>query len=286
MYVAKRGRGGYAVYDADRDPNTLTRLTLMTDLRQAIDSERLLLYYQPKFCLQTGRVSGVECLLRWPHPQHGFVPPDAFIPLAEQSAVIKPLSQWVLRTAAAQCREWRAQGLDLSVAVNLSARDLEVPELPDIVAALLDEHDIHSQCLVLELTENAIMLDPDRALNIISRLAAMGVRFSIDDFGTGYSSLANLKSLPVAELKIDKSFVMDMHSDENDAIIVRSTIDLSHNLGLKVVAEGVETQADWDLLAILGCDAAQGYHMCRPLPADELTRWLLATESVTGPSAP
>jgi diguanylate cyclase (GGDEF)-like protein/PAS domain S-box-containing protein len=286
MYVAKRARIGYAIYDADQDPNTLTRLTLMTDLRQAIDSGRLVLYYQPKFSLRSGQVSGVECLLRWPHPQHGFMPPDAFIPLAEQSAVIKPLSQWVLRTAAAQCRQWRTLGLNLSVAVNLSARDLEVPELPDIIAGLLDEHDIHSRCLMLELTENAIMSDPDRALDIISRLAAMGVRFSIDDFGTGYSSLANLKSLPVAELKIDKSFVMDMHSDDNDAIIVRSTIDLAHNLGLRVVAEGVESQEDWDLLAILGCDSAQGYHMCRPLPAEELSRWLLTADAVAGPPPP
>jgi diguanylate cyclase (GGDEF)-like protein/PAS domain S-box-containing protein len=274
MYMAKRMHTDYAIYDAQEDVHTLERLTLMTEFRLAVEAEHFVLHYQPQVDLTTGNVIGVETLVRWPHPRKGMVPPDDFIPMAEQSALIKPLTRWVLKTALAECRHWREQGFHLNLAVNLSVRDLEDPQFPEMLAALIEREDVAADCLVLEITENAIMTQPKRSLDIITRLAAMGVRLSIDDFGTGYSSLASLRELPVAELKIDRSFVLGMEQDDNDAIIVRSTIDLAHNLGLRVVAEGIENEALWDLMVILGCDAAQGYHLCYPLPAAQLREWL------------
>ena len=276
MYMAKRACSGAEVYDPEQDPHSLARMTLLTDLRQALEGGGLSLCYQPKVDLAGGAVTGVEALLRWQHPRHGLMGPDAFIPFAEQTALIKALTQWVLNEALAQLSRWRERGWSLTASVNLSARDLEVTELPELVGRLLARYAVPPRQLILELTENAIMTDPARALEITARLAAMGVRLSIDDFGTGYSSLASLKQLPVAELKIDKGFVMDMHNDENAAIIVRSTIDLGHNLGLTVVAEGVEDQENLQLLTILGCDTVQGFYLSRPLSADALADWLAA----------
>jgi EAL domain-containing protein (putative c-di-GMP-specific phosphodiesterase class I) len=274
MYVAKSSTSSYELYDSRHDSHSAGRLALLGELRQAIDNDEFVLHYQPKASLSNGQVAGVEALVRWMHPERGMVPPDEFIPLAEQTGVIKPLTAWVLDAALAQCRAWRDGGLDLTVAVNLSVRNLLDAHLPDSIAALLRRHELPPSALELEITESTIVADQVRALDVLTRLNGMGIGLSVDDFGTGYSSLAYLKDLPVSELKIDRKFVNNMTEDGDDAFIVRSTIDLGRNLGLQVVAEGVETEAVWDQLALLGCDVAQGYYLTRPLPAADLTEWL------------
>jgi diguanylate cyclase (GGDEF)-like protein len=274
MYAAKgRGRGP-VMYDPSIDVASARTLTLMSELRQAVDGDELRLYLQPKLALDSGRVVGAEALLRWLHPQRGLVPPLQFIPFAEQTGFIHVLTLWVFEEAT---RHWRAlndDGLDLSISVNLSTRDLLDPELAHKFGALLAQAGVPARALGLEITESAIMDDPQRALVTLDRLSAMGFKLSIDDFGTGYSSLAYLKRLPVDELKIDQSFVRNMQADASDAMIVRSTIDLAHNLGIKVVAEGVENAQVWNMLRDLECDHAQGFHMGRPMPVAEFTAWL------------
>ncbi len=274
MYAAKRTGSGYAVYVAELDRHSPRRLALMGELRQAIEQNQLLLHYQPKISLMTGHVVGVEALVRWQHPEYGFIPPDQFIGPAEQTGLIGPLTQWVLNTALNQHRAWYQAGKKLTVSINLSARNLHDSRLPDQLAELMRVCGGSPEQLELEITESAIMADPTRAMEILLNLHKMGIRFSIDDFGTGYSSLAYLKKMPVDTIKIDKSFVINMANDANDAVIVRSTIELGHNMGIKVVAEGVENKEAYQRLAELGCDAAQGYYMGRPLPAAELSRWL------------
>jgi diguanylate cyclase (GGDEF)-like protein len=273
MYVAKESHSGFEVYSTDRDGYSPARLALASELRQAIENEDLLVHYQPKVDIKTRRVVGVEALVRWIHPEHGFMPPDEFIPLAEHTGLIQPLTKLVLRSALRQCREWQTDGLDLDVAVNLSVRSLLDLQLPESVSALLREFSVEPTRLVLEITESSIMADPIRAADVVDRLSGLGIGLAIDDFGTGYSSLSYLKRLPVSEIKIDKSFVMSMTSQDNDAVIVRSTVDLGRNLGLRVVAEGVETIEMFNELESLGCDIAQGYLLSRPLPAAELTAW-------------
>jgi diguanylate cyclase (GGDEF)-like protein len=277
MYVAKEHPGGCEVYARERDEYSPDRLTLLTELRRGIDAGELVLHYQPKAELRSGQVTGVEALVRWSHPTRGLIPPDEFIPLAQKTGVIVPLTFFVLNEALRQCRTWQLEGLNLCVSVNLSARNLLDVNLPDTVGELLAKWEVPPSLLELEITESTILADPIRAMHVLSRLSGMGVRLAIDDFGTGYSSLAYLKRLPVDELKIDKSFVQGMQEDENDAVIVRSTIDLGRNLGLKVVAEGVETNEAWRQLAALGCDVAQGYYLSRPVPAAELAAWLRAS---------
>jgi diguanylate cyclase (GGDEF)-like protein len=277
MYVAKEHPAGCEVYARERDEYSPDRLTLLTDLRRAIDTGELVLHYQPKADLRTGDVNGVEALVRWSHPERGLVRPDEFIPFAQKTGVIVPLTFFVLNEALRQCRTWQLEGVDLCVGVNLSARNLLDVNLPDTVGELLGRWEVPPSLLELEITESTILADPIRAMHVLSRLSGMGVRLAIDDFGTGYSSLAYLKRLPVDELKIDKSFVQGMDDDENDAVIVRSTIDLGRNLGLRVVAEGVETAEAWAQLVALGCDVAQGYYLSRPVPAAELASWLRAT---------
>ncbi len=274
MYAAKEQRCGYVVYAPEHDQHSPHRLVLMGELRQAIDHGQMILFYQPKIDLRTRRIGGVEALVRWRHPERGMIPPDQFISMAERSGLIRPLTLWVLDAALAQCRAWRDAGWDLSVAVNLSARNLHDPDLPDQVTQRLRVHGVPPSLLEIEITESVIMIDPARAMEALTRLSRFGVRISIDDFGTGYSSLGYLKKLPVNQVKIDKSFIMDMEHNPDDAVIVRSTIDLAHNLSLQVVAEGVENRAILDRLAGLGCDAAQGYYIARPIPAEELSRWL------------
>ena len=276
MYVAKEQPGGCEIYAKERDDYSPNRLTLLTELRRAIDQGELVLHYQPKADLRTSEVHGVEALVRWSHPVRGLVPPDEFIPLAQKTGVIVPLTFFVLNEAVRQCRTWQLEGLDLCVGVNLSARNLLDVHLPDTVGELLTRWEVPPSLLELEITESTILADPIRAMHVLSRLSGMGVRLAIDDFGTGYSSLAYLKRLPVDELKIDKSFVQGMEDDENDAVIVRSTIDLGRNLGLRVVAEGVESAEAWRQLVGLGCDVAQGYYLSRPVPASELAAWLRA----------
>lgn len=274
MYVAKRAGKGYALYSPDQERTSRGDLSLKSELREAIQTDQLCLHYQPQIDHRSQRVVGLEALVRWNHPQRGFLPPDAFIPLAEDAGLIGPLTHWVLKTALAQQVVLQQQGYLLNMAVNLSARNLHDMELPASVHRLLAESGIDPKYLTLEITESAVMSNPIDGLAILTELDQMGVTLAIDDFGTGYSSLAYLKRLPVDELKIDKSFVTDMEENENDAVIVRSTIDLAHNLGLKVTAEGVETRGAWDTLSLLGCDQSQGYFMGRPMSVKKLEAWL------------
>jgi len=275
MYTAKRARRGHALYEPAQDQHSAERLALVADLRAAIERGTLALHYQPQVDVASGRACGVEALVRWPHPERGPIPPDAFIPLAEQTGLIAPLTDWVLAEAVRQGRAWQRGGLLLDVSVNLSMWNLHDPALPERVAGLLRDHGLPPAWLRLELTESALMADPERALEVLTRLAGLGVRLAVDDFGAGYSSLAYLKRLPVDALKIDKGFVRELATDATDAAIVASTVALGHALGLRVVAEGIEDRATWDLLAGMGCDVAQGYYLSRPLPPDALAPWLL-----------
>jgi len=274
MYESKRLSVGYMLYDPDRDPNSVNRLTLVSDFHDALEQNKLQLYYQPKVNIKSGQVIGVEALLRWQHPEHGFIPPDELIPLAEQTGMINELTRWVLKTAMHQCALWLQQGHELSVAVNLSTWDLQDPQLAGYIQKLFEDSAIGPQHLLLEITETAMMADPEHAIETMNQLADMNIQLAVDDFGTGFSSLSYLKKLPIDELKIDKSFVIDMCKNDHDAVLVRSIIDLSHNLGLSVVAEGVEDQEIWDLLEILRCDKLQGYFISRPMQADLFADWL------------
>jgi diguanylate cyclase (GGDEF)-like protein len=276
MYDAKRSRTSIETYSPERDPYSAERLQLLGELRAAIGAGELVLHYQPKVDVVSQRVIGVEALVRWQHPVHGLLPPVAFIPLAERTGAISDLTRWVLDAALAQARVWSDAGLDLTMAVNLAAANIADATLPDAVAALLERHGIAGDRLECEISEHTVMADPRRAMGILERLRALGVRLSLDDFGTGHSSLSYLKRLPLDEVKIDRSFVMNMIEDDNDAAIVRTTIDLARNLGLEVVAEGVESQQIMNDLSALSCDVAQGFFLSRPLPAAELDGWLAA----------
>jgi diguanylate cyclase (GGDEF)-like protein len=274
MYMAKEGHTGYELYAPERDRHSLGRLTLLGELRRAIEKGELVLHYQPKADLKTGRVVAAEALVRWDHPRHGMMGPDKFVPLAERTGMMRPLTLFVLNAALRQCREWHAVGQPIGVAVNLSARNLLDLRFPDEVQRLLTTWQVAPGWLELEITESAVMADPHRAMHVLARLSEMGIGVSLDDFGTGYSSLVYLKRLPVNEVKIDKSFITHMTDEENDAVIVESTIDLARSLGLRVVAEGVETEEVWRLLGQLGCDMAQGYYLSKPMSAIDLTNWL------------
>jgi EAL domain-containing protein (putative c-di-GMP-specific phosphodiesterase class I) len=277
MYAAKAAHTGVELYAPERDHYSPRQLALVGALRSALERRELTLYYQPKAELPSGRIVGVEALLRWKHPTYGFVPPDEFIPIAESTGLIRPLGLFVLETALRQARAWRDEGLRLGIAVNLSVRNLVDPELVGAVARLLAEHEIPPGSLTLEITEGQVMDDPNRTVAVLGRLSATGVQLSIDDFGTGYSSLGYLKRLPVDEMKIDKSFVTHLATDPADAAIVRSTVELARHLGLRLVAEGVEDRQTWDRLAAIGCDIAQGYFLGRPMPAADLATRLHAT---------
>ena len=270
MYAAKGGQSGYELYSPETDRYSPRRLALVGELRSAASRGQLRVHYQPKSDLRSGRVTGLEALLRWEHPTHGWIAPDEFIPMAEQTGSIRALTSFVLEEALVQCGNWRRAGLNLGMAVNLSVRSLLDTELPDEVARLLEETGVPPHLLTLELTESSVMADTMRTAEVLSRLSFLGVQLSIDDYGTGYSSLSHLRGLPVDEMKIDKSFVVRLGSDGSDDVIVRSTVDLGHNLGLRVVAEGVEDERSWQRLRDLGCDTAQGYFLSRPLPADEV----------------
>ncbi len=274
MYDAKRAGTGFSVFDTEENTRRTNRLKLIADLDAAINNNRLALHYQPIVDLKTNQVRGVEALCRWIHPERGFIPPDDFIALAEQKGLIQALTLWVLDTALAQCAAWHAQGLQIGMSVNLSTRNFLDPELPSKVAGYLKKWQVPAQWLSLEITESMTMSDPARALEIIRTLDVMGVKISIDDFGTGYSSLAYLKKLQVDELKIDRSFVLELDKDKDNQSIVRSTIDLAHSLGLMVVAEGIETESIMNMLNGYGCDKVQGYFLCKPKPAEDVTRWL------------
>lgn len=274
MYVAKSNKAGFLIYDPDHDRHGSRRLTLMGELRQAINSDLLELVYQPKVDLKSGVIAGAEALVRWYHPQHGSVPPDEFVPLAERAGLIKPLTLWVLKRALSQAAEWHEHGMNLAVAVNISAQDLGDLDLIDFVGDLLASKHVPADRLVLEITETSIMLNQQRALEMLNGLANMGVRLSIDDFGTGYSSLSYLIDLPVSELKIDKRFVMDMIKNTKHAKVVRAVIDLAHNLGLDVIAEGTYDNMTYSKLREMGCDSAQGNYVSKPMSAELLATWI------------
>jgi diguanylate cyclase (GGDEF)-like protein len=244
----------------------------LRELRQAIVQDQLFVLYQPKVDLRSDRITGLEALTRWRHPVHGLIMPDEFIPLAERTGLIVPLTLWVLNQSIGQCRHWRSEGTNVSIAVNLSMWNLDTPELPDQIASLLRSAGVPSGQLELEITESAIMDDPQRAMRTLKAIRELGVHFAIDDFGTGYSSLAHLKKMPVSSIKIDKSFTQNMESDNDNAVIVRAIVDLGHNLGLKVVAEGVETLAAKEMLLDFNCDEAQGYYFSRPVTAGDISR--------------
>jgi len=278
MYVAKRGGLGHVAYNPAHDAHDAARLALVADLRRALDRDELTVHYQPKVDAHTGRIAGVEALVRWPHPVHGLIPPDQFIPLAEQTGLIVPLTARVLDATLRQCGAWERAGLSLGVAVNISLRNLRDPHLCAIVEGALRRHGVPAVRLCLELTESVVMADVEGTRATLARLAGFGVRLAIDDFGAGYSSLSYLSRLPVHELKIDRSFVQHMVAQTADATIVASTIGLGHSLGLGVVTEGVEDARTWDALRRMGCDIGQGYYFSRPLPADDLVRWLSSQE--------
>jgi predicted signal transduction protein with EAL and GGDEF domain len=270
MYAAKRNHLGVIVWDERHSRHAPERLSLMSDLRKAVDNDELSLVYQPKAAFTTGQSLYVEALVRWHHPTRGTVAPADFIPFAEQTGYIRAITQWVLSHAIRQCAAWHAEGPSINVSINLSARDVMDDTLPDRVASLLSEYHCAAQWISLELTESAILDDPGHAVENLNRLSGLGCKLSIDDYGTGYSSLAYLRRLPLHELKIDKSFVMGMARDASDNVIVRSTIELAHNMGLVVVAEGVEDEATLERLRALGCDMVQGFFLSRPVPADQV----------------
>ena len=283
MYVAKKAHSGFEFYSEDQHQYSPDRLELIGELRRAIDENELVLFYQPKVDLATNRVRGVEALVRWDHPRRGLLYPDEFVPLAERTSLIKRFTLHLLEQALRQCRQWHDDGLELTVAVNLSMQNLLDLHLPDDVMRLLREWELDPKWLELEITESVIMSEPRRARAVLTRLAEMGISLAIDDFGTGYSSLAYLKELPVTSVKIDKSFVLAMDDDPDDEAIVRSTIDLGRNLGLSVIAEGIESQRVFDRLAVLGCEYGQGFHMSKALPSDKLIRWVSAYHDLVSP---
>jgi diguanylate cyclase (GGDEF)-like protein len=274
MYEAKRKGGGYAFYDRHLDQHSPQRLAIMSELGTAVREQQLCLHFQPKVDLERSAITGFEALVRWRHPLQGLLYPDAFMPVAEVSDVIHQLSQRVLELALQQQQMWSAEGGEFSVAVNLSARNLVDERCYHVVRELLETHAVGAGMLELEITETALMHDPEGAAKLLGRIADLGVKLSIDDFGTGYSSLAYLRRLPIDALKIDRVFVRDMLQNEQDAIIVRSIVALAHNLNLMVVAEGVEDASTLASLREMHCDLAQGYYIGRPAPADEIAAWL------------
>lgn len=274
MYVAKRAKQDWFVYDPQQDEHTPRHLALMADLHGALERGQMQLHYQPKLDLATDRIIGVEALMRWQHPEQGAIPPDLFIPALEQSGLIRRFTAWLLDEAIRQCAAWQDMGLELGMAVNLSMYNLRDSQMPVQLTMLQKRWKLPVGALMMEVTESAVMNDPHHVSEVLETLTASGIHFSIDDFGTGYSSLSHLKRLPVSELKIDRSFVKDMTRDRDDEAIVRSTIDLAHNMGLRVVAEGVESREVLERLRQLGCDEVQGYYIARPMPAQDFPAFL------------
>jgi diguanylate cyclase (GGDEF)-like protein len=286
MYAAKGSLAGLAVFSSEHERDGAGRLALMSDLRRAVDEGELVLYYQPQIDLRTGAITSVEALVRWMHPKRGLVGPDEFIPLAERTGLIKRLTRTVLTEAIRQARAWELAGLRVPVAVNLSMRNIHDPQLPQTIAQLLQRWDARPELLRLEMTETVLAADPERALQTMESLRAMGVHIALDDFGIGYSSLAYLNRLPLDEIKIDRSFVLGMLDDESSATIVRATVDLGHGLGYGVVAEGVENAETRQRLSALGCDFIQGFFVARPMPADQTAEWIGRATFPTLPANP
>jgi diguanylate cyclase len=274
MYIAKQDNSGIIIYSKELDGHSPHRLTLGSELREAINNDDLVLYYQPKIFSKSDMLQAAEVLVRWQHPIHGFMLPDQFIPLAERVGLISDVTLWVLKNSLRQCREWNSAGINIEISVNVSSLCLLDPEFPDVLTGLLASHEFPAKSLMIEITETSIMVNPERSFQVLNRIADMGVGVSIDDFGTGYSSLAYLKKLPATEIKIDKSFVMEMLENDSDMAIVNATIQLGHNLGLTVVAEGVENIAAFNKLKAMGCDILQGYFISKPVAANEFFSWI------------
>jgi diguanylate cyclase (GGDEF)-like protein len=274
MYLAKETGMAHAIYAAELDRHDTSSLTLLSELPRAIRNRELVLYFQPKLDTRTRLLAGVEALIRWHHPTRGLIAPAEFVPAAEKTELIQPLTHYVLDAALGQLARWRTEGLRLNVAVNLSMRNLHDPRLPEQIARLLRKWRLPGDCLTVEITESAIISDPAKMTSVVARLRALNLGIAIDDFGTGYTSLAYLARLPITQLKIDRTFVDNMHDDGDDAAIVRSIITLGHDLSLEVVAEGVESEVAYAQLARLGCDTIQGYWLSRPLASHELGDWI------------
>jgi diguanylate cyclase (GGDEF)-like protein/PAS domain S-box-containing protein len=277
MYAAKQAQAGWSFHREEYESRTPDELGLVVEMRQAIEHDEFELYYQPKLHLRTGLMTRAEVLIRWNHPQRGLLPPGAFVPVAERTGIIRNITDWVFDNALAQCRAWHDAGAPVHLAINVSAKSLLEQALPSKVHAHLDKWGVDARFIKIEITESSIMADPNHAVTIMRMLQELGIRLSVDDFGTGYSSLTHLRQLPIDEIKIDKSFVMGMTTSDADAAIVRTVIDLGHNLSKQVCAEGVEDQETWMRLGELGCDLAQGYYIGRPMPAEMLMRWLVDT---------
>jgi len=274
LYCAKASDVSFQTYAEENDEYSIDRLALAAQLRRGIERGELTVHYQPKAPLDGGATTAVEALVRWNHPQLGCIGPDGFIPLAEQTGVIKPLTDRVLEFALQQCKTWHDEGLDITVSVNVSARSLIDRDLPSMIRTLLGRFQLPASVLQLEITESRLVADLRRARTALDELRSMGVKIAIDDFGTGFSSLLQLQQLPIDEIKIDRSFVTRMETNPSDAVLVRSIIELGRNLGLRVTAEGVETESVRESLSKLGCDYAQGFHIARPAAAEECRRYL------------
>jgi diguanylate cyclase (GGDEF)-like protein len=281
MYAAKEAGGGFERYAPEMDAHNPRRLTLVGQVRPALERDEMVVFYQPKLRLSDGRVAGAEALIRWEHPERGLVMPDEFIPLVEKTVLLRPLTLYVVERVCRDWRGWADAGMEIPVAINLSPRSLLDTQLPDRIAEILDRWGVPPSFVQLELTENFLVADSGRSNAVIERLSIHGIGMSIDDFGTGYSSLSHLKRLPIDEIKIDRSFVSQMNAHADDYMIARATIELGKNLGLRVVAEGVEDRETFERLADFGCDEAQGFYVSQPLPFEEFTRWL----SVRSPQA-
>jgi diguanylate cyclase (GGDEF)-like protein len=286
MYLAKGQYGGIVRYDEADDENSVERLSLAVEVRDVASRGELVLDFQPQVDLVTGQVVGAESLMRWVHPHRGLIPPDVFIPVAEHTGAIRDLTSYALETALRECHRWRALGVTAGVSVNVTVQDVLDQHLPQRIAGMLADRALPATCLELELTETMLMADPERAVEILRVLDAMGVTFAIDDFGTGYSSLASLKRLPVHRIKIDRSFVLNMRNDASDAAIVASTIDLARNLGLRAVAEGIEDHAVAAELVAMGCTEGQGYAFAKPMTPDAFIEWALQAPETIGPVRP
>jgi len=274
MYVAKQNKLGYSIYDEAQDNSNVIRFEIIADLQDALRNDELELYFQPKLDLRSRQVVGAEVLLRWQHPQYGFVSPEQIIEFSEHAGLISDLTYWITRTAISQLHLWQMKNIDINISINISAYNLKDEEFLSGMKSIIGDSSLPCDALTLEITENAMMLNPMLAVNTLSEFSQMGFNISVDDYGTGFSSLSYLSKLPIDELKIDKSFVMNMDVDTNNETIVRSTIELAHNLGLKVVAEGIETELVWNMLRSYGCDQGQGFLMSQPIPADQLEKWL------------
>lgn len=280
MYVAKRNKTGYAVYNPQYDEYSIGKLSLISDLRKAIDKNQLFMEYQPIIDIETGKVISAEALLRCNHSERGKLYPDEIIPVAEQTGLINPITYWIIDSTSKYIKQLKQSDIDIKIAINLSIYNLQENYFVENIMGIFAKNNVSPSNFIMEVTESVMMTNPKKSIDILNQLNELGIEIAVDDFGTGYSSLAYLKQLPLSKLKIDKSFIMDMLEDDNDAMIVRSTIDLAHNLGMKVVAEGIEDIEMLRLLSILGCESGQGYYISRPKSEDDLQTWILETDMV------